>query len=167
MFSTVYDCYLAAETSNVEGYYLNDTELRSLCRCAQQNVVICTNDTLNNTLTYHAHDFVNDKEVVFAAIQVRPGEAVFGSRFERVQLVPSLEAAPAALRTTAGEDEMFQFMGEALKTPRTPMVLERITHTVPLRLQRCSLTNCYLPLHRLKVASQRPIRRAWKQGMQC
>ena len=65
--------------------------------------MICTNDTMNNTLTYHAYDFVNDKEIVFAGIQVRLGEAVFMSHFERVQFVPSLEAAPATLRATAGE----------------------------------------------------------------
>ena len=92
IFAKIYKCYLAAATSNKDNYYLSDTELRCLCRCAQQNVVICKYDITTKALSYHTHDFVNCGQPVFTAIQVKPDEPQIRSHFEQV-LLESMEAA--------------------------------------------------------------------------
>ena len=92
IFAKIYKRHLAAATSNKGNYYLSDTELRCLCRCAQQNVVICKYDITTRMLSYHTHDFVNCGQPVFTAIEVEPGEAKIRSHFTQV-LLEAVEAA--------------------------------------------------------------------------
>ena len=67
-FALLYPIYLEVMTS--DSYYLSDIELRIICRCARQSVVICRHDPIQHKLTYVSHNYEDDREPISIAIIV-------------------------------------------------------------------------------------------------
>ena len=85
-FAIVYPIYLNVLCQ--EDYWLNVTELKILCRCAQQSVVICRRNLAPPELIFETQQLIGAQEPVFVMFTVdknhlRKGKHV-RSHFERL-----------------------------------------------------------------------------------
>ena len=69
-------------------YYLSDTELVALCRCAGMNVIVFRHYEETGTLIYCRHCIVDATQpLVYTSIKVRHGDVSVRSHFERLTLL--------------------------------------------------------------------------------
>ena len=91
-FILAYPTYL--ELMCKDDYYLSNIELRILCRCANQSVVICIQDPDTQRLVYLSQDLVNTEEPVFTSLLIREENVqhtnTVRTHFERLENVYKL-----------------------------------------------------------------------------
>ena len=85
-FEIVYPIYLSVICQ--EDYWLNITELKILCRCAQQSVVICRRNLTRPDLIFETQELIGNQEPVFVMFAVDEKHVQQGkpvrSHFERL-----------------------------------------------------------------------------------
>ena len=101
-FAIVYPVYLKVICQ--EDYWLSVTELKILCRCARQSVVICRRKLVQSELLFETEVLIGNQEPVFVMFDVdekdlRQGKHV-RSHFERLERHGEVLDAFVANRTT-------------------------------------------------------------------